>query len=88
MTREEAYDILDHNWTRLVNPDYTDEELGDAQNLAIELLKEPKQGEWNRVGADIWECSQCKQLVQTRDIDCYKFCHRCGARMGKGGDEK
>ena len=44
----------------------------------------PKQGEWVRVGADIWECSQCNQCVQTRDIDCYKFCHRCGAYMRYG----
>ena len=39
MTRNEALEILDHNWTRLVNPDYTDEELGKAQNMAIEALK-------------------------------------------------
>ena len=36
----EALEILDHNWTRLVNPDYTDEELGKAQNVAIETLEQ------------------------------------------------
>ena len=40
MTRSEALEILDHNWTRLVNPDYTDEELGKAQNMAIEALEQ------------------------------------------------
>ena len=40
MTRNEALEILDHNWTRLVNPDYTDEELGKAQNMAIETLEQ------------------------------------------------
>ena len=45
---------------------------------------EPKRGEWKRVGHDIWECSSCHQNVMTRDIDCYNFCHRCGAKM-KGG---
>lgn len=39
MTRGEALEILDHNWTRLVNPDYTDEELGKAQDMAIEALE-------------------------------------------------
>ena len=39
MTRNEALEILDHNWTRLVNPDYTDEELGKAQNMAIRSLE-------------------------------------------------
>ena len=40
MTNAEALEILDHNWTRLVNSDYTDEELGRAQDLAIEALKD------------------------------------------------
>ena len=51
MTRDEALEILDHNWTRLVNPDYTDEELGKAQNMAIEALSaEPEQSiaEWQK----------------------------------------
>ena len=42
------------------------------------------QGEWIRVGHDIYECSLCHQNVMTKDIDCYSYCHRCGARM-KGG---
>ena len=44
-------------------------------------------GEWIRVGHDIYECSLCHQNVMTKDIDCYSFCHRCGARM-KGGDDE
>ena len=43
------------------------------------------QGEWIRVGHDIYECSICHQNVMTKDIDCYSYCHRCGVRM-KGGD--
>lgn len=46
---------------------------------------EAVQGEWIRVGHDIYECSLCHQNVMTKDIDCYSFCHRCGARM-RGGD--
>lgn len=41
MNNREAIEILDHNWTKLVNPDYSDEELGEAQNLAIKALSEP-----------------------------------------------
>lgn len=41
MTNEEVKEIFDHNWTKLVNPDYSDEELGEAQNLAIKALSEP-----------------------------------------------
>ena len=43
MNNREAKEILDHNWTKLVNPDYSDEELGEAQNLAIKALE---QTEW------------------------------------------
>lgn len=43
MNNAEAKEILDHNWTKLVNPDYSDEELGEAQNLAIKALE---QTEW------------------------------------------
>ena len=45
------------------------------------------QGEWIRVGYDIYECSLCHQNVMTKDIDCYSYCHRCGARMlGEDGE--
>lgn len=47
MTNKEALEILDHNWTRLVNSDYTDIELGQAQDLAIKALEKDK-------------CSSCK----------------------------
>ena len=40
MNNREAKEILDHNWTKLVNPDYSDEELGEAQNLAIKALEQ------------------------------------------------
>lgn len=43
MNNKDAREILDHNWTKLVNPDYSDEELGEAQNLAIKALE---QTEW------------------------------------------
>ena len=39
MTRAEAIEILEHNWTSLHNPDYTDEELGQALDVAIASLE-------------------------------------------------
>ncbi len=40
MTNEQALEILEHNWTKLVNPDCTDKELGQALDLAIKALQE------------------------------------------------
>lgn len=43
------------------------------------------KGEWKRISpAGIYECSCCGQNVMTSDIECYKFCHGCGADMRKG----
>lgn len=45
-----------------------------------------RNGHWMQISpAKIYECSECGQNVMTNDIDCYKFCHGCGARM-KGED--
>lgn len=54
MTNREASEIFDHNWTRLVNPDYTDEELGKAQNMATKVLE------------DLVCCGECKHLSDGR----------------------
>ena len=44
---------------------------------------EPVHGEWVQISpAKIYECSECGQNVMTDDIEAYKFCHGCGARMG------
>ena len=39
-------------------------------------------GEWKQISpARIYECSECGQNVMTNDIEAYKFCHGCGAKM-------
>ena len=39
-------------------------------------------GKWKKIlPANIFECSECGQNVMTNNIDCYKFCHNCGAIM-------
>ena len=39
MTREEAKEILTHNWTRVDNPNYSELELDEAFFMAIEALQ-------------------------------------------------
>jgi hypothetical protein len=74
-------------------------DIEDCNDCKIEKIKriiysaptpsiEAVQGEWIRVGHDIYECSLCHQNVMTKDIDCYSYCHRCGAKMGKGGEDE
>ena len=65
--------------------------------LAKELIQdeptadvvEVVHSEWKRIShAKIYECSVCGQTVMTDDIDCYSFCHNCGAKMdGDSNDE-
>jgi DNA-directed RNA polymerase subunit RPC12/RpoP len=41
-----------------------------------------KTGKWVKIShAGIYECNQCGQNVMTSDIEAYKFCHGCGAKM-------
>ena len=44
MKVQEAIDILEDNWTKLVSyNDYTDEQLGEAQDMAIKALKKMQE---------------------------------------------
>lgn len=45
MTREQAKEILEHNWSCLVNVDYTEEECNEALNMAIEALSKRDNAE-------------------------------------------
>lgn len=43
-----------------------------------------KMGHWVKISpAPIYECSECGQDVLTSDIDAYRYCHGCGAKMGE-----
>ena len=93
MTREEAIesiksiiDIYKILVEKQIDSDVPlDNEDIQALEMAISALSENK-GEWKRISpAGIYECSCCGQNVMTSDIECYKFCHGCGARM-KGGE--
>lgn len=63
------------------------ESLLVALNNMTTIDAEPvKHGKWVRISpAKIYECSECGQTILTGDIECYKFCHGCGARMNENG---
>lgn len=96
MTREEAKEILTHNWTRVDNPNYSESELDEAFFMAIEALQaEPKHGKWIEekdgwYGGQGCRCSSCeygysyKAYHEPYEFD---FCPNCGAKMDKGKEE-
>lgn len=59
--------------------DYWDFEVGTCRKTKV---PGNTTGRWKRISpAGIYECSECGQNVMTGDIECYKFCHGCGAKM-------
>lgn len=45
-------------------------------------------GHWHQITASgIVECSNCGCSLLTYDLDCYKFCHSCGAKMDESEGE-
>ena len=41
-----------------------------------------RHGHWIKItSSGVYECSKCGIYVMTCDIEEYKYCHRCGARM-------
>lgn len=60
----------------------------DLMSDALAILKERKS-EWEQISpAKIYKCKACGQQVITNDIECYKFCHGCGAKMSGVIEEK
>ena len=76
-------------------PTVTDrtEEVLSLQNTIAKLVEgiaenARPQGEWKQISpAKIYECNLCHKTVMTSDIEEYRFCHGCGAKMQKGGAE-
>lgn len=91
MTNKDALEILTHNWTKLVNPDCTDKELGQAQDLAIKALEERPTGEWIPIplktlnGDDIvaYESSCCRAIADKK----YQHCPKCNEKMEEADNE-
>lgn len=50
-------------------------------NLAF-VQPKIKTGHWIKITpSGIYVCSECEKTVMTGDIDCYKYCNQCGAKM-------
>lgn len=65
--------------------------LFDSVNLLVKMLdlSMVKHAKWQKLSpAGIYECSRCHNGVKTDDIECYSYCHHCGARMDGGGNDK
>ena len=59
--------------------------LKDCPSADVEPVR---HGRWIKISpAGIYECSECGQIVITKDIDAYKRCHNCGARMDEEEQE-
>ena len=81
MTREEAKEILTHNWTRVDNPNYSESELDEAFFMAIEALSKPNYETdtevilmvTNRKKEKVILCDSYGELeyVQSADADTY-----------------
>ena len=66
--------------------------LTDAYTLICQApaacVVERKTGKWVKISpAGIRECSLCHHSILTSDIDVYKFCFSCGAKMIGGDDD-
>ena len=45
-------------------------------------FKTKEKPHWKQISpAKIYECSVCGTNVMTDNIECYKYCHGCGAKM-------
>ena len=88
MTREEAREVFEHNWTRIDNPDYTEDELGEAIDMAIEALSADRPtGEckqctyWDKLDYEAPRQGWCNQFEEWTDAD--EYCSRCAMMRGE-----
>ena len=48
----------------------------------VPTIESRPTGKWKQISpAKIYECSVCGGNVMTGDIECYEYCHHCGAKM-------
>lgn len=70
MTREEAKEILTHNWTRVDNPNYSESELDEAFFMAITALQQtawiPAEDEPPKQKKTYWICTDSGYQCECR----------------------
>ena len=70
MTREEAKEILTHNWTRVDNPNYLESELDEAFFMAIEALQFAEHFDLLKEHESLQEvvrCNDCRYCANYTD---------------------
>lgn len=68
---------------------YMKQDVHEACDVAIRLLKEQKTGHWTAINEppnEEYECSNCGYYISTYDADTnpheeYDICPNCGAKM-------
>lgn len=56
--------------------------INEMRNKIEALPFAEKAGKWKKISpAGIYECSVCGHDVMTTDIEVYRYCPNCGARM-------
>ena len=97
MTREEAKEILTHNWTRVDNPNYSESELDEAFFMAIEALHREEaeakgychrirpKGEWipHATSVGLKHYAEYARCSECGEMALVhmNFCPNCGADM-------
>jgi hypothetical protein len=81
------YYISEAGWTAAHNEALTwvKDEFIDAEPTAD--VAPVVHGHWIAIAADVHRCSNCDQLVRTKDIVPYLFCNVCGAKMDESEDK-
>ena len=67
MTNEKALEILEHNWTCLLNYDYTEKELCEALDLAIKALEVTEQVNSSHNGVHMFPKGAFKSIYNERE---------------------
>ena len=76
-----------HNFYYGLKHTPTEEDIQAYIDAAPSVTPKQKMGHWVKISpAGIYECSECGQNVMTGDIDAYRHCHGCGARMAESED--
>ena len=79
MTREEAKEILTHNWTRVDNPYYSESELDEAFFMAIEALSDNSVSRRDTVTLNSPISIQAEMVAVVRCKECKYYREETGS---------
>ena len=81
--REDALDIVAYNnVTGEITLNRYDKIIDGIYDIPSADVVPVRHGHWIKITpSGIYECSKCGKYVMTCDIEAYKYCQMCGARM-------